>query len=195
MKVLLVSDIESNYLWDFFDAEKFKCIDLIISCGDLKSEYLSFLVTMIKAPLFYIHGNHDKEYIKNPPSGCDSIDGKLVKYRGIRILGLGGSMKYNDTVFQYSERDMEKRIKKLKVNLFLNNGFDILVTHAAANGLGDEKDLCHEGFQGFNRLLNKYKPKYFIHGHTHLNYGIKPRIINYGETTIINSYGYFILDY
>lgn len=195
MKVLLVSDIESNYLWDFFDEEKFKCIDLIISCGDLKSEYLSFLVTMIKAPLFYIHGNHDKEYIKNPPSGCDSIDGKLVKYRGIRILGLGGSMKYNDTVFQYSERDMEKRIKKLKVNLFLNNGFDILVTHAAANGLGDEKDLCHEGFQSFNRLLNKYKPKYFIHGHTHLNYGIKPRIINYGETTIINSYGYFILDY
>lgn len=195
MKVLLVSDIESNYLWDFFDAERFKDIDLIISCGDLKSEYLSFLVTMIKAPLFYIHGNHDKEYLKKPPYGCDSIDGKLVKYKGIRILGLGGSMKYNDAAFQYSEREMEKRIKKLRVNLFLNRGFDILVTHAAASGLGDEEDLCHEGFKSFNRLLDRYKPKYFFHGHTHLNYGIKPRIINYGRTTIINSYGYYILEY
>lgn len=195
MKVLLVSDIESNYLWDFFDAQRFKHIDLIISCGDLKSEYLSFLVTMIKAPLLYIHGNHDREYIKNPPYGCDSIDGKLVKYKGIRILGLGGSMKYNDAVFQYSEKDMEKRIKKLRVNLFLNNGFDILVTHAAASGLGDESDLCHEGFKSFNKLLDRYKPKYFLHGHTHLNYGIKPRIINYGGTTIINAFGYYILEY
>ena len=48
MKILLLADEESKYLWDFFEKEKLDGIDLIISCGDLKAEYLSFLATMAK---------------------------------------------------------------------------------------------------------------------------------------------------
>ena len=40
MKILLLADEESKYLWDFFEKEKLDGIDLIISCGDLKAEYL-----------------------------------------------------------------------------------------------------------------------------------------------------------
>ncbi|WP_218031481.1 hypothetical protein [Paenibacillus kobensis] len=36
MKILIVSDEESKYIWDYFDRERFKDIDLIISCGDMK---------------------------------------------------------------------------------------------------------------------------------------------------------------
>jgi len=46
VKVLLVSDIESKYIWDYFDKERFKDIELIISCGDLKESYLEFLTTI-----------------------------------------------------------------------------------------------------------------------------------------------------
>lgn len=42
MKILLLADVESKYLWDYFEKEKLDGIDLIISCGDLKAEYLSF---------------------------------------------------------------------------------------------------------------------------------------------------------
>ena len=71
MKILVVSDIESNYIWDFFDKANFEDVDCVISCGDLKASYLSFLVTMLAVPVFYVHGNHDTQYLEKPPEGCD----------------------------------------------------------------------------------------------------------------------------
>jgi Predicted phosphoesterases, related to the Icc protein len=195
MKILLVADKEEPYIWDYFDRERFSDIELILSCGDLKAEYLSFLVTMINAPLLYVHGNHNVDYIKNPPEGCLSVEDNIVNYKGIRILGLGGSYFYGREEFQYTEEQMEKRIRKLKKKLWWNKGFDILLTHAPAYGLGDGNDMCHRGFKSFVALMDKFSPKYLIHGHQHLNYKKQPRIIHYNSTEIINAYGYYILDY
>ena len=88
MKILVVSDKESKFIWDHFDPERFRDVNLIISCGDLSPSYLSFLVTMIPCPLLYVPGNHDKKYELHPPEGCVNIDGRLLIYKGIRILGL-----------------------------------------------------------------------------------------------------------
>lgn len=195
MKILLVSDEENSYIWDYFDPERFKDIELVISCGDLKGDYLSYLVTMIKAPLLYVTGNHDGRYAIKPPEGCESIDDRLVKYKNIRILGLGGSKRYTPGAFQYTEEEMKKRIRKLGPQILWNKGFDILVTHAGGLGIGDDTDPCHEGFKSFNKLLDKYSPKYFLHGHVHLNYGKKERITKYKDTTVINAFSYHILDY
>lgn len=194
MKILIVSDEETPYLWDYFQPEKFKDIELIISCGDLKADYLSFLVTMIKAPLFYVAGNHDTKYLKDPPEGCESIDGKLIKYKNLRILGLGGSHKYRQAEFQYTEKEMKNRILKIKPKLWVNRGFDILVSHAPAYGIGDEEDPCHRGFKCFNELMDKYSPKFFFHGHVHLNYGRKKRFNEYKSTQIVNAFQYQIVE-
>ena len=70
MKILAIADEESKALWDYFDKSKFEGIDLIISCGDLAPEYLSFLTTMTSIPVLYVHGNHDVKYDKRPPEGC-----------------------------------------------------------------------------------------------------------------------------
>ena len=35
MKILAISDVESKYLWDYFQPEKLEGVDLILSCGDL----------------------------------------------------------------------------------------------------------------------------------------------------------------
>ena len=35
MKILAVADTEEKILWDFFDREVVRDVDLIISCGDL----------------------------------------------------------------------------------------------------------------------------------------------------------------
>ena len=95
MKILLLADHEDAYLWDYYRPGCLDGIDLILSCGDLKANYLSFLVTMGRAPVFYVHGNHDLRYQAEPPEGCDCIDDKLVVYKGLRILGLGGSALYS----------------------------------------------------------------------------------------------------
>ena len=77
MKILTLSDEECKALWDYYTPGKLKEYDLIISCGDLKASYLSFLVTMARCPLLYVPGNHDMRYSLQPPEGCDCIDDGL----------------------------------------------------------------------------------------------------------------------
>ena len=85
MKLLLMADEESRYLWDYYRPGMLKDYDLILSAGDLKSAYLSFIVTMANRPLLYVHGNHDGYYAQRPPEGCDCIEDSLVKINGLRI--------------------------------------------------------------------------------------------------------------
>ena len=195
MKLLLVSDKESAYYWDYYQPGRLDGIDLILSCGDLKSNYLSFLVTMGRARLLYVHGNHDQTYDQHPPEGCDCIEDKLVTVRGLRILGLGGCPRYSGGPNQYTERQMERRIRRLWLQLRRAKGVDIVVTHSPAKGYGDREDYAHRGFECLLPLLDKYRPRYLIHGHVHANYGADiPRTLQRGETTIINAYERYVLE-
>ena len=110
---MVIADEESKYLWDFFDKSKLEGVDLIISCGDLNPNYLSFLTTFAAAPVLYVHGNHDEKYDRIPPEGCICIDDKIYEFEGLRILGLGGSMRYSGGKYQFTERGMRKRVKKM----------------------------------------------------------------------------------
>lgn len=195
MKILLVSDKESPYYWDYYQPGRLAEFDLIIACGDLKSQYLSFLVTMARAPVLYVHGNHDQSYERRPPEGCDCIEDKLVTINGVRILGLGGCPVYSGGPHQYTENEMIRRIRKLRFRIWRAKGVDIVVTHSPAQGYGDGEDYAHRGFECFLPFLDKYKPRYLVHGHVHLNYGAdRLRTLQRGETTIINAYERYILE-
>lgn len=189
LRILAIADEESKYYWDFFEKSKLEGIDLIISCGDLAPQYLSFLATYAKVPVLYVHGNHDGCYDDTPPDGCESIEDRIYEYRGLRILGLGGSMCYNFGAYQYTESQMKRRIRKLALQLKLRKGVDILVCHSPAFGINDGEDLPHRGFACITELLIKQKPKLFLHGHVHLNYGRNmKREDTYMDTRIINAY-------
>ena len=195
MKILFLADEESPYLWDYYQPGCLKEYDLIISCGDLKAEYLSFLVTMSHAPLLYVHGNHDVTYDRKPPEGCFCIEDRIVRAAGLRILGLGGSRLYNGGPHQYTERDMERRIRRLRWQLWKHGGVDLVVTHAPVEGCGDGADAAHRGFRAFRRLLDKYQPLYLVHGHIHKRYGHDiPRTLTCGGTTLINACERYVLD-
>lgn len=196
MKLLLLSDQESKYLWDYYQPGRLDEFDLILSCGDLNAQYLSFLVTMGRAPLFYVHGNHDQNYDKRPPEGCDCIDDRLVTVNGLRILGLGGSSYYSGGKYQFTERQMARRIRKLHYSIFRAGGVDVVLTHAPPQGFeGGSDDYAHRGFACFVDLIERYKPRWFVHGHVHINYGADiPRTTVCGDTTIINAYERYTLD-
>lgn len=194
MKILLVSDKESDYLWDHYQPGRLDGVDMILSCGDLRSDYLSFLVTMGSGPLLYVHGNHDRTYAQRPPEGCECIEDRLITVQGLRILGLGGSFWYNGGPHQYTERQMAWRIHRLWPALQMAGGVDIVLTHAPPKGYGDGADYAHQGFDCLLRLLDRYQPKYLVHGHVHINYGAgAPRILHRGNTTIINAYERYLL--
>ncbi len=197
MKILALSDQESLGLWDYFDSSRLDGIDLILSCGDLNPHYLSFIATFAHAPVLYVHGNHDDRYADVPPEGCICVEDQVYTCKGVRILGLGGSMRYKQKgKHQYTQRQMDRRVWKQKLALLRRGGFDILLTHAPALGLNDGEDLAHTGFEVFNTLMDRYQPRYFIHGHVHMNYGREfPRLSTYGETQVINAYETYTFEY
>ena len=194
LRVLAVADEESRYIWDYFDRSVFQGIDVIIACGDLKASYLSFLTTMVAAPLFYVHGNHDSHHLKKPPEGCDNLEEKMHVVKGIRFIGFGGCLSNSPKPFHYTERDVARQITRRMQEISFHGGFDVLVTHTPAAGLGDGEDAFHQGFSGYRALLNQFAPAYHLHGHQHLNYGSNKYMIQYGATTIINGFGYRIID-
>ena len=195
MRILVISDEECPALWDHYVPGRLSEFDLILSCGDLKAEYLSFLVTMARCPVLYVHGNHDSGYAQKPPEGCDCIDGHIVSYNGLRILGLGGCRKYHPGAHQYTERQMARRISKLRFRLWRSKGVDLIVSHAPPAGVGDAEDPAHRGFDAFLPLLEKYCPKYLLHGHVHLRYGqSQQRLRTYADTQVINVSERYVLD-
>lgn len=196
MKILTVSDEESTYLWDYYKPGHLSGIDMILSAGDLKADYLSFLVTMANRPLLYVHGNHDAGYAAHPPEGCDCVDDRLVIVNGLRILGLGGSPMYNHGAHQYTERQMQRRIQRLHLKILRAGGVDIVLAHAPVRGCGDTDSITHRGFEAFIPLLDRFKPKYFVHGHVHKSYSGASfeRVRRCGDTLLINAGGRYILD-
>ena len=195
MKILLLADEPDVRLWDHLDRSLLEDIELVISCGDLPAEYLSFITCFTNAPILYVHGNHDVRYEKKPPVGCICIEDAVYNFNGLRVLGLGGSMRYKPGPHQYTDREMARRIRKLRFKLFRSKGFDVLVAHAPMRGIGDAEDLAHRGFETFRELIDKYQPAYFIHGHVHKSYDFRfRREQKYGNTTVVNAWTSYIID-
>lgn len=193
-KILVLADETVPAFWDFYRPGIFDGIDLIISCGDLPANYLSFIATMFSGDVLYVPGNHDERYLNHPPEGCINIDNRIFVWKGLRILGLGGCYEYKTGPYQYTESMMKSRVRRLRYQLWKHKGFDLLVTHAPAFGHNDGKDLPHRGFEVFLDLIEKYKPSFFLHGHVHLNYGSYPRFSMLGETTVINAFERFVIE-
>lgn len=197
MRIMVLSDVADKALWDYLDRRLLEGIDLILSCGDLPAEYLSFLTCFTNAPILYVHGNHDTHYDKRPPEGCVCVDDDIYEVNGVRVLGLGGSMCYRpDEPYMFSERQMERRVRRLWWKLRRKKGFDILLAHAPARGLGDMEDIPHRGFEVFLRLMDRWHPRYLVYGHVHQEYGAMKfvRERRYGETIAVNAYKRYVIE-
>ncbi len=195
MKILCLADHPDRFLWCEQAKERLKDVDLILSAGDLSGEYLSFLTCFTHAPILYVCGNQDNSYDQRPPEGCECIEDTLYEFNGVRILGLGGSVRYKPGPYQYDEKEMTARIRKLKWKLRKSKGFDILLTHAPARGYGDGEDRVHVGFECLNDLIERWRPAYHIYGHVHKEYsGDFKRLIDRGDTIAINAYERYTID-
>ena len=125
----------------------------------------------------------------------------IVNYNGSReaaeqaveeIRAEGGEAE----AFQCNVASYEEAEAMINAIVEQHGGIDILLTHAPARNINDGEDLPHRGFETFCHLLNRYQPRYFIHGHVHKNYGGDfHRYDRYKSTEIINAYEYCIFDY
>jgi hypothetical protein len=183
--------------------------ELAVSCGDLPFDYLEYVVTMLNVPLLYVPGNHDPDlgarselealglppiemaagWTDRPapgPLGATNVDGRVEVARGLRVGGLGGSVRYRAGPNQYTQAQMRRRARLLALRARLRGGLDLLVTHAPPLGVGDEEDPAHTGFAAFHWLAGRLKPRLLVHGHVH-PYGRKRPDRRIGEMLVVNA--------
>ena len=196
MKILAIADEPSPRLWGEQVKRELEGVDLILSAGDLPARYLSYLTCFTSSPIVYVRGNHDDHYEQVPPEGCLCAEDTVVMASGLRILGLGGSMRYRpDGKNMYSEQEMAARIRKLRFRLRMTGGFDILLAHAPIRGCGDQPDLCHQGFACFGPLLDRHRPAVMIHGHVHQSYTTTfQHLRDYNGIPVINAYTKYVFE-
>ncbi|MDR0377228.1 MAG: metallophosphoesterase [Spirochaetaceae bacterium] len=216
MKILCISDQIDPLVYSSTIKDRFADIDLVLSAGDLPMDYLEFIVSSLNKPLLFVFGNHNlEEYsyytahrdivswdeITQPYHGSGAVHAgfKVRREGGIIIAGLGGSMRYNRGVNQYTDFQMYWAIFKLIPALLINRIFrgrflDILLTHAAPLGIHDKSDLCHRGFKAFRWFMEIFKPKYLIHGHIHLYDLSAVRVTKYRDTLVLNAYSHYVID-
>ncbi len=58
----------------------------------------------------------------------------------------------------------------------------------------DLSDLPHRGSGALRGLITSLQPQLFLHGHTHLGYGTRPRELRLGRTRVVDAFGYVVLD-
>lgn len=195
LRMLLVSDFRDQSLINKIEHGTLPPIDLTISCGDMTPEYLRFIRNRLDAPLYYVKGNHDIRYTPGNLPGCKNIHGRVITVGNLKIMGLEGSMWYNGGPNQYTEAAMRKQIFRMGFTLWRKKPIHMVITHAPPLGIHDKEDLCHKGFDAFNRLIARLRPDYFIHGHIHQAYDrFEDRMTLSGTTKIINTCGHTIIE-
>lgn len=205
MKILAVSDEVSASLYSANLRQRFGGVDFVVGCGDLPYYYLEYIMTMLGVPLYYVPGNHDPLYQPQVPSslaaGCENIDGRVVRHRGLTLAGLGGSIRYKPLGDnQYTQAQMNRRVLRLALRLFWlrwagRKNLDIFVAHSPPFGIHDDTDHAHIGFHAFRTIIRLFRPRYFLHGHTMVyKPNITPPITRIGETQVINVYPYRLVE-
>ncbi len=216
MKILAVSDEPSRSLETLIanDPKKFGDIEVIVSCGDLDTEYLEYLVDGIGRDLFFIRGNHplenSGEYFEPEKlafslrsikyiAGYADLHGRVEVYKDYIFAGFGGSIWYNGEENQYTEAEMAKVVKSVERAITWQHLQDkfmrrpqrevIVVSHAPILAVHDLSDRPHRGFKCFKGFIEKVSPLLWLHGHVHLQNQYTNQITLVDSTTVVNSFG------
>jgi Icc-related predicted phosphoesterase len=151
--------------------------------------------------MFFVHGNHDPEVEfghageRRQPWGAVNLDNKVIWHKGLILAGFEGSINYSNKRHQYSQSEMWLKVIRVVPKLLWNKmrhgrGLDVLVTHSPAWGVTDCPDSAHRGFKALRWLLEKFEPRYHLHGHVHQFDRSQDCKEKFNATTIINAHPY-----
>ncbi|MBR5402567.1 MAG: metallophosphoesterase [Treponema sp.] len=149
---------------------------------------------------YYGHGGTYAGFKVLKDNSLAYTDPKTGKRTPLLIAGVSGSLMYNKGLNQYTERQMKLRLLMMVPALIRNKirygrYLDILLTHASPRHIHDKEDPCHKGFECFNWFIQKFKPSLMVHGHIHLYDARENRITKSGDTTILNAYAHWLIEY
>ncbi len=202
MRILAISDTEIGFIYSPMVRERFQCIDLIISCGDLPYYYLEYIVSMLNVPLYFVRGNHASKVEftvggeRTSPWGASNLHMRSIEDdTGLLLAGFEGSLQYNNGPYQYSQAEYWMQAFRMVPALLINKlrfgrYLDILVTHAPPWHIHDQNDRPHQGIKAFRWLIETFNPTYALHGHIHIYRQDAVTQTRVKNTLVVNAYGY-----
>ena len=192
LRMLAISDEREPSLDALRTRDALRPIDLIVGCGDLQPEYLTFLADAFCVPLIYVRGNHDvgaawrHEQRESLPAPL--VDGRVHEELGLRVIGFSGSPRYNDRELQFSESTMW--LRSIAAGIRRPKAPILVISHTPPRGMNDDDDLPHRGFTAFRWLADRLAPPLWLHGHTALvRTGLDDRCVRHGDTLFYNCTG------
>ncbi|WP_086826723.1 metallophosphoesterase [Allokutzneria sp. NRRL B-24872] len=213
VKVLAVADEVVEQLWTSY-IQQIK-VDLILAAGDLPYDYLEHLSNALDRPCVFVPGNHDPDltgytnvrglWTKSGiptrwpgPAGGVNADGRVVDAAGLRIAGIGGSIRYNRGPNQWTERQQARRVRRMARlanwrQLRDGRGVDVLLTHSPPKDCGDREDPPHRGFACLHDAVRRLGPPLMLHGHIH-PHGEPTPDRQLASTRVVNVVGYHVME-
>jgi len=197
--LLIVGDIHSNYAGLQKIINSRIDLTAVISVGDLalwknendamtdkkayyktKTQINNFIKNPVKfkIPIYMIKGNHD-DFDNMYSDWFKSLNIHYIRQADILSIGnlrigcLGGI--YSPVKYTLDSKNFVKREKRFytlsEIEALKNTDIDILITHQAAADVLEKKDFMKdEGSKYLQDLFNNLNPRYYIHGHHHINY-------------------------
>lgn len=170
-------------------------VDLIVGCGDLRADYLTFVADAFhRAPLVYVRGNHDTGEAwavgERTTLPAPIPDGRIRVEAGVPIVGFSGSPIYNRaSQVQVSAGRMWLRALRAALGTIGRRPL-LVISHAPPRGLNDAEDITHRGFGALRWLIGVLRPPLWLHGHTSLvRRGLDARSVAWDGTLLYNCTG------
>jgi hypothetical protein len=198
IRLLAVSDQIDPVLEDERSRRRIGPIDLIVGCGDLDCDDLSFLADGFNAPLVYVLGNHDsdKRWEACAAYCPDAIRDTAVRHEvGLSIAGLTWPGRRGPQAPR-SERAAWNQSLRLALRRFRRREPLIMLSHVPPRGAGDIPKSgagYHLGFRGYSWLMGRLRPPLWLHGHTPMAAATEWHL-QCGPTTVVNVTGAVLIE-
>jgi Icc-related predicted phosphoesterase len=202
MKFLCVSERIDSYVYSRLITERFN-VDAVLCAGDIPLDYIDFLSAALKKPVFFVSGNHHFYTESMELPHAQSADFKCLKSdicgKTVLIAGAPGSIRCNGNPSQYTDAQMLFHLLAMYPALIANKirygrCLDIFLTHAPPQGINDFDDPCHRGFACYRQFIERFLPRFHVHGHIHLYDPKSPRTSRHKNTDVVNACGHCVIE-
>ena len=157
--------------------------ELLIALGDLWDSTIDKANNAYRcSTTFAVKGNHDSAGAF--PASVTDLHLSVVEHSGLVFGGFAGSWKYKPRGHHLYEQE------EVTSALSAFPAVDVFVAHNSPRGIHERDTEVHQGFDAFLDYIDRAQPRFFLHGHQHVN-----RTSKLGGTNIVGVFGETVLNF
>ena len=196
LRLLATSDEFDPAFEERENRESLGLIDLVVGCGDLSPDRLSFIADAFHAPLVYVRGNHDRgdrwPDLGTLPVPSAGLDRRSLQ--GLPLLALPWPGRAMGAARRDEAAAWRQALRPTTAALVRRTGPCLVFSHVPPRDVGDTpSDPYHRGFGAYRFVLDRLAPPLWLHGHTAMAASADWRVQR-GPCTVVNVTGAVLVE-